>query len=336
MTTRATVHKSAIWGFTFAFTATTLLCAISIESSDAFSPQSSHSSPNQSLFSASSTRTSTRTSSSNVQLNAAKSICTFDKDDFALPTGDWPYTDADVGRLDPTDDSFFYDAPRFVTHIDDRAIESLTSYYRDEFTKLYQQNGQRKLDILDLCSSWISHYPTELEETHYGLTVGIGMNEEELTSNKQLYMHYTQNLNINPSLAQFEDNSFDVVTNVVSVDYLTKPKEIFQEMHRILRPGGTAIMSFSNRCFPSKAVAMWLQADDIERLTIVASYFHYSAEWSSIEALDVKLPQMQTPDRPSFGEIMSNPSKAFAWANTATAVAKMNSGDPLFVVKGVK
>jgi SAM-dependent methyltransferase len=28
--------------------------------------------------------------------------------------------------------------------------------------------------------------------------------------------------------------------------------QIFREMHRVLKPGGTAIMSFSNRCFPTK------------------------------------------------------------------------------------
>ena len=273
-------------------------------------------------------------------VKASKSICTFDKDDFSLPTGQWPYTDSDMGRLDSSDDSYFYDTPRFVTHIDDRAIESLTSYYRTEFQNLYKQKEakgvkDKKLDILDLCSSWISHYPKELQDM-YGLTCGIGMNEEELSANEQLYIHYTQNLNLNPSLKQFEDNSFDVITNVVSVDYLTKPKEIFEEMYRVLRPGGIALMSFSNRCFSSKAVAMWLQADDIERLTIVASYFHYSANWSLIEALDIKLPPVQTPERPRFGDIMSNPSKAFAWASTASAVAKMNSGDPMFVVKGIK
>ena len=279
----------------------------------------------------------TTTTSSTEQNMAAKSICTFDKEDFALPTGSWPYTESDMGRLDPTDDSYFYDAPRFVTHIDDRAIESLTSYYRDEIQALYDaKGGNTKLDMLDLCSSWVSHYPKELEKTHYGQTVGIGMNEEELQANEQLFMYYRQNLNINPSLSQFADNSFDIITNVVSVDYLTKPKEIFEEMYRVLRPGGIALMSFSNRCFASKAIAMWLQADDIERLTIVASYYHYSAEWSSIEALDIKLPPMDTPERPSFGEMMSNPSKGFAWATTASFVAKMNSGDPMFVVKGVK
>merc|ERR1711935_1107201 len=115
-----------------------------------------------------------------------------------------------------------------------------------------------------------------------------------------------QDLNQNPNLDQFEDNSFDAICNVVSVDYLTKPLEIFQEMYRILRPNGICLMSFSNRCFPTKAIAMWLQADDIGRLTIVGSYYHYSATWKKIEALDLKEKQ-ETPKRPSTAEIMSNP-----------------------------
>lgn len=266
----------------------------------------------------------------------ARLISSFEPDDFVMKTGEWPYTEADMGRLDPTNDSFFYDQPRLVTHIDDRAIESLTEYYREEFQAMLDKKGDgAKLDILDLCSSWISHFPKDLEDK-YGMTVGIGMNEAELSENPQLYMHYVQDLNANPMLSQFEDNSFDIITNVVSVDYLVKPLEIFKEMHRILRPGGIALMSFSNRCFPSKAIAMWLQADDIERLTIVGSYYHYSAEWSEIEALDIKIAPVETPKRPSVSEIMADPSKAFAWASTAGAVAKMNSGDPMFVVKGRK
>lgn len=161
------------------------------------------------------------------------------------------------------------------------------------------------------------------------------MNEKELEANKQLTEYYVQDMNQQPTLSQFEDNSFDVICNVVSVDYLTKPLEIFKEMYRILRPGGVSLMSFSNRCFPSKAVAMWLQADDIGRLTIVGSYYHYSAEWTSIEALDLK--EMQdTPARPSAAEVFRNPASLTAWMNTAAAVAKNNQGDPMFVVKGVK
>lgn len=259
----------------------------------------------------------------------AKSICTFDEGDFAGKQGDWPYTTADLNRLDNSDDAAFYYTPRFVTHIDDGAISSLTKFYEEEFKALNKDS----LDVLDLCSSWISHLPEE--GIKYGNVVGVGMNEGELAANKQLDDFAVQDLNENPRLSQFDDNSFDVVCNVVSVDYLTKPLEIFQEMHRVLRPGGISLMSFSNRCFPTKAVAMWLQADDIGRLTIVGSYYHYSADWSSIEALDIK--EMQpTPERPSPGDIFKNPSLGLAWMNSASAVAKNNQGDPMFVVKGVK
>ena len=259
----------------------------------------------------------------------AKSICNFDESDFAGKQGDWPYSAADLNRLDNSDDSELYDTPRFVTHIDDSAISALTQFYQQEFESL----NKEPLDVLDLCSSWISHLPSG--GIKYGNVVGVGMNEKELASNKQLTNFIVQDLNKDPLLPQFEDNSFDVICNVVSVDYLTKPLEMFQEMHRILRPGGISLMSFSNRCFPTKAIAMWLQADDIGRLTIVGSYYHYSAKWTSIEALDLK-DMLPTPKRPAAGDIMKNPSLGLAWMNAAAAVAKNNQGDPMFAVKGVK
>ena len=262
-------------------------------------------------------------------LAAAKSICIFEESDFAGAQGDWPYTPADLNRLDNADDTVFYYTPRYVTHIDDDAISSLTKFYQQEFTSLDKES----LDVLDLCSSWISHLPEE--GIKYGRVAGVGMNERELAANKQLNEFFVQDLNENPTMSQFEDDSFDVICNVVSVDYLTKPLEIFQEMHRILRPGGVCLMSFSNRCFPTKAIAMWLQADDIGRLTIVGSYYHYSAKWASIEALDIK--EMQAnPVRPAMGDIISNPSLGLAWMNAAAAVSKNNQGDPMFVVRGVK
>ena len=273
-------------------------------------------------------------------LSYSREICSFDSDDFALPTGEWPYTDADMNRLDNSDDENFYDEPRFVTHIDDYAIQSLTEFYAEEMSEKSRQkkesglDAEGKIDVLDLCSSWISHLPSS--DVPLGRVVGIGMNKKELEANKQLTENYVQNLNVNPSLEQFDDNSFDFVCNVVSVDYLTKTKEIFAETHRILRPGGKCLISFSNRMFPTKAIAMWLQADDIDRLTIVASYFHYAAEWKSIEALDIKIPPAETPARPGLGEMFNNPAKGFAWANTASAIAKVKASDPMFVVKGVK
>ena len=103
--------------------------------------------------------------------------------------------------------------------------------------------------MLDLCSSWISHLPDDLK---LGRVAGLGMNEEELKRNGRLTEYVVQDLNEEPKLP-YDDESFDYICNVVSVDYLNKPREIFQEMFRVLRPGGTAIMSFSNRCFPCVA-----------------------------------------------------------------------------------
>lgn len=273
-----------------------------------------------------------RASSKVVTFAVANSICSFDETDFADGVGNWPYTDEEFSRIDKSDDTRFYDSPRFVKHIDDNAIGALTDYYELEMSN--KKKGE--IDVLDLCSSWVSHLPEQNDSITFGKVVGVGMNEEELAKNKQLTEYYVQDLNKEPTLSRFEDDSFDVVCNVVSVDYLTNPLKVFQEMHRVLRPGGIALMSFSNRCFATKAIAMWLQADDIGRLTIVASYFHYSAKWSSIEAFNLKDAPLKAPPRPSFGEMFSNPAAGFAWASTASAVAKSNQGDPMFVVKGVK
>lgn len=38
--------------------------------------------------------------------------------------------------------------------------------------------------------------------------------------------------------------------------------QVFKEMHRVLKPGGSAYMSFSNRCFPTKAIGIWTKVGD--------------------------------------------------------------------------
>ena len=80
--------------------------------------------------------------------------------------------------------------------------------------------------------------------------VGLGMNSVELRMNKQLTEPVAYDLNKGERLTlPFDDCSFDAITNVVSVDYITRPLELFAEMHRTMKPGGVAVMSFSNRMF---------------------------------------------------------------------------------------
>ena len=160
---------------------------------------------------------------------------------------EWPFRETDFLRSDSNDDGWFYKVPRLVYHIDEPAVASLTQYYR--------KNIKAKSDILDICSSWVSHYPLEFPRT-MGNICGTGMNGMELNFNDQLTGGYeTKDLNDDPTLP-YPDNSFGVVTCAVSIDYLVEPIKVLQEVHRVLRPGGKVIISQSNRCFPSKAIAM--------------------------------------------------------------------------------
>merc|ERR1712151_390839 len=111
-----------------------------------------------------------------------------------------------------------------------------------------------------------------------------------LTANEQATEWHVQDLNTDPKLP-FGDNEFDFVTNVVSVDYLSRPREVFNEIHRVMKPGGLAIMSFSNRCFPTKAIAMWIadMSDGPGHCQIVGNYFRFCPEggWNHISAADI-------------------------------------------------
>ena len=99
-----------------------------------------------------------------------------------------------------SDDALFYDAPRFVTHIDDAAIASLTEFY----ARTFPPSGTPDAACLDLCSSWISHYPKGYKAAR---VVGLGMNAEELRKNAQLTESVVQDLNKDPKLP-FEVNEF--------------------------------------------------------------------------------------------------------------------------------
>ncbi|GAA0170956.1 hypothetical protein LIER_25106 [Lithospermum erythrorhizon] len=191
----------------------------------------------------------------------------------------FPFKEEDFQRFDESSDAVFYEGPRFVTHIDDPAIAALTNYY----SEVLPPSKTPGVAILDMCSSWVSHYPKGYKQDR---VVGMGMNEEELKRNPVLTEYIVQDLNVNPKLP-FDDNTFDVITNVVSVDYLTKPLDIFKEMSRILKPGGLAIMSFSNRCFFTKAISIWTSTGDADHVMIVGSYFHYAGGFEPPQAVDI-------------------------------------------------
>ena len=177
-------------------------------------------------------------------------------------------------RYDEAPDEEFYLQPRFVTHIDDRAIAAVTQLYREFFS----EGGA----ILDLMSSWVSHLPPEIV---YARVVGIGMNEEELRRNERLNDYVVQNLNRTPELP-FGDAEFDGCGICVSIDYLTRPVEVLREVGRVLKVGAPVVITFSNRCFPTKAVAVWHQLDDRGHMKLVERYLEEAGNFRNIRSLD--------------------------------------------------
>ena len=167
-------------------------------------------------------------------------------------------------RSDPSPDAAFYSWPRLLTHLDDQAIAAVGV--------LYDELGISG-DVLDLMGSWVSHFRTS--PAH--LTV-LGMNSDELDANPSAEVAVVHDLNAEPRLP-FHDESFDAVVCCVSVDYLTRPIEVFTEVARVLRPGAPFACTFSNRCFPTKAIRGWLFANDEEHCEIVEQYFRLAGGW---------------------------------------------------------
>jgi SAM-dependent methyltransferase len=172
-------------------------------------------------------------------------------------------------RADPTPDSAFYAPLRLVTHIDDAAIAAVGGLYAE-----LGVDGE----VLDLMSSWISHFAAPPRRL-----VGLGMNAAELAANPALAEHVVHDLNADPALP-FPDGSFDDATCCVSVDYLVDPVAVFAEVGRVLRPGGRFVVTFSNRCFPTKAVRGWLSTDDRGHVEIVRRYFALSGAFEPARA----------------------------------------------------
>ena len=177
-------------------------------------------------------------------------------------------------REDESPDDLFYAVPRLVTHIDADAIAAVTRLYRDYLPA----DGA----VLDLMSSWVSHLPPDVA---YPRVVGLGMNRAELAANPRLNGFVVHDLNRTPRVP-FAAAEFGAATVCVSIQYLTRPVAVLRDLGRVLAAGAPLVITFSNRCFPTKAVRAWLQRDDLGHAALVARYLKAAGYWTAIEHLD--------------------------------------------------
>jgi SAM-dependent methyltransferase len=190
-----------------------------------------------------------------------------------MPISELPeLPDHAFAKEDEAEDAAFYVPPRLVTHIDDAAIGAVTAVYRD----VLPAGGA----ILDLMSSWVSHLPPEVD---YAEVIGHGMNAEELAANPRFARWFVQDFNREPTLP-LETASIDAATICVSIQYLQRPISLLSEVARVLKPGAPIVISYSNRCFPTKAVAVWLGLDGRGHARLIALYL----ERAGFQAIEIR------------------------------------------------
>ena len=208
-------------------------------------------------------------------------------DDLGLPPGAF-------ARIDEGDDAAFYEPARLVLHIDNHAVAVLTQLYRE----ILPAGGV----LLDLMSSWVSHLPQEVDYTE---VIGHGMNAEELTANPRLSRSFTQNLN-RETVLPLADASVDAAMICVSIQYLQQPVAVLREIARVLRADAPLVISFSNRCFWTKAVAVWRGLDDAGHARLVELYLNH-AGFERIETRRLA-PWIEDEQDPMYAVIGRKPS----------------------------
>jgi SAM-dependent methyltransferase len=158
--------------------------------------------------------------------------------------------------------------------IDDAAVAAITDLYRE----IMPAGGA----ILDVMSSWISHLPPEID---YSRVVGVGADVCALSENPFLDDWRVQDLNAQPKLP-FADGEFDGATICGAIQHLTRPGELIREIARVLRPGSPLVVTFSQRCVATRAMACWCLLDDTAQLCLVAQHFADNGNWAEIRCLD--------------------------------------------------
>ena len=213
------------------------------------------------------------------------------------------FADHPFRRPDENPDDQFYAQPRLVQHIDDSAI--------DVIRHLYGSLLRPESDVLDLMSSWVSHLPEDLA---FSSLTGLGMNAEELQANERLSDYYVHDLNANPNMP-FGDNAFDAVICTVSVEYLSDPFNTFEEINRVLKPGGVFIVTFSNRWFPPKAINIWPQLHEFERMGLVLEFFLESGQYTNLHTYSMRGLPRPADDKYASQMLFSDPVYA-VWGYT--------------------
>ncbi|MCK9239686.1 methyltransferase domain-containing protein [Desulfocurvus sp.] len=204
-------------------------------------------------------------------------------------------------RADAGDDAAFYAVARPVAHIDATA--------RGHLERVHAGLAAPGCRVLDLMTGAMTHLPPETDAR----VTGLGLGRADLEANARLDRRVEHDLNADPRLP-LEDASFDLVLCSLSFEYLTAPGAVLAGALRVLRPGGTLAVSFSNRWFPEKVTALWAELHDFERMGLVLEHMRAAG----------------------FGRCRTVSFRNWPRPQDDPHIAQVLESDPLFVVTGTR
>ncbi|MDR9437046.1 MAG: methyltransferase domain-containing protein [Thiohalophilus sp.] len=213
------------------------------------------------------------------------------------------FTEEAFRRIDEAEDSEFYTSPRLVQHLD--------ATCRGHIQDLYARFLQPGMRVLDLMSSWVSHLPAQPDDL---VVHGLGMNAGEMQANARLHDYSVQDLNRDSRLP-LDEASFDAVICTASIEYLTSPRSVIGEVARVLKPGAPLVITFSDRWFPTKAIQLWTDLHDFERMQLVSDYLRFSGQ---------------------FGQLASESLRGWPRPADDPYTGQLDYSDPVFAVWGQK
>ena len=178
-------------------------------------------------------------------------------------------------RNDEEEDIHFYSKARMVHHLDSKARHIIGSTYSQAISK--------DSHVLDLMASWDSHLPAGHDISLHLL----GLNQEELAANPSAASYIVQDLN-QKTVLPYGSATFDTLICTASIEYLVEPQKVINETARILRSGGRSLIAFSNRCFPTKAIKLWAELHDYEKIGFVIDLLERTGEFTDISTLSVR------------------------------------------------
>jgi hypothetical protein len=175
--------------------------------------------------------------------------------------------------VDPPPDPTFAGDVSF-DRIDTVALAAVTNLYRE----ILPAGGA----ILDVMSGWVPHLPPE---SPFRRVVGVGIDQCALLENPFLDEWRVQDLNRNATLP-LGAGEFDGATICGAIQYLRRPGEVIRDIGRVLRPDAPLVVTFSNRCLATKAIACWCLLDEAGHLCQIAQRFAEAGNWADIRCID--------------------------------------------------